>query len=135
MHEAVHDFLLATLELANSSLQKKVKKVNSEKGIYILICMCMWNIHRIKTDQDSTWMAKVLGLRKELLLSLLKAQLFKAPLVSASPSCSPSQCPVHPSCILAASKGYPQPPSFTFYIDQSSRQFPASGHDGLLLMP
>ena len=59
--------------------------------------MCMWNIYRIKTDQDSTWMAKVLGLRKELLLSLPKAQLFKAHLVSANPSCSPSQCPLQPS--------------------------------------
>ena len=46
----------------------------------------------ILTDQDSTWMAKVSGLRKELLLSLIKAQLFKAPLVCASPSCSPNQC-------------------------------------------
>ena len=63
-------------------------------------------------------MAEVLGLRKELLLSLLKAQLFKAPLVSASPSCSPSQCPVHPS--LAAGKGHPQPPSFTLYIEQQT---------------
>ena len=93
----------------------------------------MWNSHRISTNQDNTWMAEVLGLRKELWLALLKAQLFKAPLVSTSPNCSPCQCPVHPS--LAAGEGHPQPPSFTFCIDQSSRQFPAIGHDGLLLMP
>ena len=39
-----------------------------------LICMGMCNVHGLMTDQDSTWMSQVSGLRKELLPSLPKAQ-------------------------------------------------------------
>ena len=82
-------------------------------------------------------MAEALGFRKEVLLSLLKAQLFKAPLVSASPSCSPSQCPVQPSPAAGSKAILNHLPSLSILIMvfQSSRQFPASGHGGLLLMP
>ena len=34
--------------------------------------MCI--VHRLTNDQDSTWMSQVSGLRKELLMSLSKAQ-------------------------------------------------------------
>ena len=40
----------------------------------ILICMGMCSVHRLMNDQDSTWMSKVSGLRKELLPSLHKAK-------------------------------------------------------------
>ena len=79
----------------------------------LLICMCICNVHRLGHDQDSTWMTQLSGLRKELLLSLPKAQLTQAPLVSASPS--PSQCSVQPPP-AACRKAQLQPPSFTFYI-------------------
>ena len=39
-----------------------------------LICMGMCNVHRLMSDQDSTWRSQVSGLRKELLPSLPKAQ-------------------------------------------------------------
>ena len=41
----------------------------------IFICMCICNGHTLVNDQDSTWMAQVSGLKKELLPSLPKAQL------------------------------------------------------------
>ena len=63
-----------------------------------LICMCIRNVHTLVNDQSSTLIAQVSGLRKELSLSLPKAQLTQAPLLSASPR---------------QQKG---PTSFTFYI-------------------
>ena len=39
-----------------------------------LICMGISYVHRLMNDQDSTWMSQVSGLRKELFLSLPKAQ-------------------------------------------------------------
>ena len=82
-------------------------------------------------------MAKVSRLGKELLLFLLKAQLFKAPLVSASPSCSPSQCPVQHSPAAGRKAILNHLPSLSILIMvfQRSTQFPASGRGGLLLMP
>ena len=79
----------------------------------VLICMCICNVHTLGNDQDSTLITQLSGLRKELLLSLPKAQLTQAPLVSASPS--PSQYPVQPPQ-AACRKAQLQPPSFTFYI-------------------
>ena len=37
--------------------------------------MCIYNVPRLLNDEDSTWRSQVSGLRKELLLSLPKAQL------------------------------------------------------------
>ena len=37
--------------------------------------MCIYNVPRLVNDEDSTWRSQVSGLRKELLLSLPKAQL------------------------------------------------------------
>ena len=41
---------------------------------FILICMGTSYVHKLMNDQDSTWMSKVSGFRKELLPSLPKAQ-------------------------------------------------------------
>ena len=54
--------------------------------------MCISNVHTLVNDKDCTWIAQVTGFKKELLLSLPKAQLTQAPLVSASPN----QCVVQP---------------------------------------
>ncbi len=69
----------ATLELANTSMQKCLRQVQyrKKKAFMIeltLISMVMCNVHRLMNDQDSTWMSQVSGLRKELLPSLPKAQ-------------------------------------------------------------
>ena len=57
---------------------KKLREVQYRKKAFMieltLICMGMSYVHRLMNDQDTTWMSKVSGLRKELLPSLLKAQ-------------------------------------------------------------
>ena len=69
----------------------------------MLMCMCMFNVY----DQYCTWMAQVSGLScgccpcprpgspsaSITLLPCLPGTMLRAPLVSASPSCNPSQCP------------------------------------------
>ena len=61
--------------------------------------MCIYNVPRLVNDEDSTWRSQVSGLRKELLLSLPKAQLTNSrsrtglTISSMNPcnsSCSPS---------------------------------------------
>ena len=68
----------ATLELANTSMQKKLREVQYRKKAFIieliLICMGMCNVHGLMNDKDSTWMSQVSGLRKEFLPSQPKAQ-------------------------------------------------------------
>ena len=77
MHKNLQEVLQATLELANTSMQK-VKRSSIQKKEFMIeltvICMGMCNVHRLMNDQDSTWMSQVSGLRKELLPSLPKAQ-------------------------------------------------------------
>ena len=78
MYKSLQEVLQATLELASTSMQKKIKRSSIQKKIFMieltLICMGMCNVHGLMKDQDSTRMSQVSGLRKELLSSLPKAQ-------------------------------------------------------------
>ena len=126
-----------------SSIQKKTIEIDSCLHVHV-------NVHVY--DQYCTWMAQVSGLScgccpcprpssppvTITFLPCLPGTMLRAPLVSASPSCSPSQCPVqHPP---AAASGRPSPNSFLslsmmFMVFQRGRLFPASGHGRLLLLP
>ena len=91
----------------------------------MVMCMCMCNVYY----QYCTCMAQVSGLScgccpcprqgspsaTTTFLPCLPGTMLRAPLVSTSPSCSPSQCPVQPSP-AACRKAQLQPPSFTFYV-------------------
>jgi hypothetical protein len=91
----------------------------------MLMCMCMCNVY----DEYCTCMAQVSGLScgccpcprpgsppaTTTFLVCLPGTLLRAPRVSASPSCRPSQCPVQPPP-AACRKAQLQPPSFTFYV-------------------
>ena len=104
MNKDLHKFLLATLRLAKSSLQKKVRRSSiQKKGISILICMCMWNMHR--TRRVPGWLkCRGWGRSSSRLLWCLPA-----------PAAAPAsvECSLHQ--VLAG--GHPQAPSFPFYID------------------
>ena len=91
----------------------------------MLMCMCRFNVY----DQYCTCMAQLSGLScgccpcsrpgspsaTITFLPCLPGTMLRAPLVSASPSCSPSQCPVQPPP-AAWRKAQLQSPSFTFYV-------------------
>ena len=90
----------------------------------MLMCMCMFNVY----DQYCTCMAQVSGLSCGCcpcprpgspsvtinFLPCLPGTMLRAPLVSASPSSSPSQYPVQPPP-AACRKAQLHPP-FTFYV-------------------
>ena len=94
----------------------------------MLICMCMCNVY----DQHCTCMAQVSGLScgccpcprpgspsaTITFLPCLPGTMLGAPLVSTSPSCRPSQCPVPPPPATCR-KAQLQPPSFTLYVVHS----------------
>lgn len=113
--------------------KKKFTEVQYIKRAFklILVCMCMlmWMCICNVYDQYFTCMAQVSGLScgcspcprpgspsaTITFLPCLPGTMLRAPLVSASPSCSPSQCPVQPPP-AACRKTQLQPPSFTFYV-------------------
>ena len=89
----------------------------------MLMCMCMCNVY----DQYFTCMAQVSELScgccpcprpgspsaTITFLPCLPGTMLRAPLVSASPTCSPSQCPVQPPP-AACKKAQLQTPFFQF---------------------
>ena len=117
----------------NTCFAKKLTEVQYIKRAFklilfcmcMLMCMCMFNVY----DQYCTCMAQVSGLScgccpcprpgspsaAITFLPCLPGTMFRAPLVSASPGCSPSQCKVQPPP-AACRKAQLQPPSFTLYV-------------------
>ena len=117
----------------NTCFEKKSREVQYIKRAFkfifvficMLMCMCMCNVY----DEYCTCIAQVSGLScgccpcprpgsppaTITFLPFLPGTMLRAPLVSASPSFSPSQCPVQPPP-AACRKAQLQPPSFTFYV-------------------
>ena len=105
-----------------SSIQKKSILIDSWWQLH-------GNVHVYVYDQHCTCMAQVSGLScgccrcprpgpppaTITFLPCLPGNMLRAPLVSASPSCSPSQCSVQPPP-AACRKAQLQPPSFTFFV-------------------
>ena len=98
----------------NTCFAKKFTEVQYIKRAFklILVCMCMVSglscgcSHCPRPGSPSATIT---------FLPSLPGTMLRAPLVSASPSFSPIQCPVQPPP-AACRKTQLQPPSFTFYV-------------------